>query len=390
MNILTELLPGARQLRAPLAIGYLWLFAVWINDSRLPHNIRHSDLVVRAVADAYVMTPLLLIVITSFVAYVVGLLMQIFDDFIVKVMAIVTPIAFLLACMALVVFLWPVSVPTAAIIIGLSLWWRRRAKELVIPEIKQRLISITLPVAEVVYTLLETTQRIWFPARLVKNKLVSEKLAELLDRNPDARQQFCDTLTLVRLRIACHVAGLSAGSVSLTTSEGDVVNVSKAAARVTIDRENEHILRQYLLERLEESHETSAEVAFRVMHKADVRGLIDRALENTESWLRAEKPNVFEACDRLRAEAEFRCGLAVPLAAVFCSICALFTANIYYALAPVLLVIPIYFSGLKKNEDAIGIVVGCVSAGITSVKLDLTDPRLLRWANPENAMKKDP
>src|SRR6516162_6455923 len=57
MNLLTELLPGARQLRAPMAVGYLWLLVAWINIPRLPSGFDRSSLVHRAASDLHHMSP---------------------------------------------------------------------------------------------------------------------------------------------------------------------------------------------------------------------------------------------------------------------------------------------------------------------------------------------
>jgi len=223
-----------------------------------------------------------------------------------------------------------------------------------------------------------------------KDKLVSEKMAELIGSNRDLRAEFCNTLSLTRLRIACYVAGLHAGKVYMTNSDGQKISVSRAAAHSFVDRDSEEILRRYLLERLETSHELSAQVALRVMYTEDVRNLVNRALENTETWLRSEKPNLFENCDRLKSEGEFRRGVSVPLALALCSICSLYTSDMITIWLPALPVFFLYLSGLRKIAEANAIVVGCVGVGIAPIKLDISDTKLLRWPTTQNSTADSP
>ena len=51
MNILSSLLPGARQIRTPLVVGYLWFLVAWINVTRVPVRFRHGLLIARASHD---------------------------------------------------------------------------------------------------------------------------------------------------------------------------------------------------------------------------------------------------------------------------------------------------------------------------------------------------
>src|SRR5690349_18751721 len=94
MNLLSELVPGARQLRTPLAVGFLWLLVAWINAPRLPAHIRRSFLVSRAIKDAGHLPRVLLVFAISFAAYLLGLVFEIIGEAAVKTLAFAVPVDF--------------------------------------------------------------------------------------------------------------------------------------------------------------------------------------------------------------------------------------------------------------------------------------------------------
>jgi hypothetical protein len=390
VNLLSELLPGARQLRAPLATGFLWLLVAWINAPSLPAHIRHSLLVDRVVKDASELTPVLLVLAISFAAYLLGLLFEPIDEAVVKIVALIIPVAFIMVLAFIVVGLWPITLPVAIVITIFSIWRRRHQKNLIGPELMQPLISVSIYLLEYLNALWRSTLRVWSSAKLERDKLASEKVAELLDRNPDIRTRFCDTLSFYSLRIACEVAGLHSGNGYVTTQDGRHVNVQSAAARSLVDKGNQEILRIYLRERLQTSQEITREVALRVMHINDVRSLVDRALEATETWLRSEKSDLFDNCDRLRSEGNFLRAVTVPLALALCSIWSNYITDLAYVWLPAIPASLLYFSGLKKIEEAKAIVVGCVRIGIAPITLDISDTRLLSWPAPQQAINPTP
>jgi hypothetical protein len=382
MNLLTELLPGARQLRAPLAVGYLWLLVAWINIPRLPSGFNGSPLVHRAASDLHHMSPVLIVVGISFFAYLVGLFFEVFDEAMVKIAATVV-VAFLalasvLVIPAFLVMLWPIALPVILILAALSWWRMKKEKTGVIAEVAQRLVNLFLNFIDYYYLAKDSLLRVWSSANPVRQELISERIFELLYRNPDVMKRFCDTLTPMALRIACHNAGISSGGQTMVAPSGQVLDMPKVAARLFLDKESERLLRLYLRDRLE-SPEICKTVAARTMDTADVRRLVDRALANADTWVRAERPNVFEACDRLRAEGEFRRGIAVPLAVALASACSLYTSSIWAIIAVTAPTLLVHFSGLKKQENAASIVVDCVNAGVADLNLNVEDVRLLHW-----------
>lgn len=242
-------------------------------------------------------------------------------------------------------------------------------------------MNISLPIRSFTYSASNVALKAWSAANPVKRDLIADKSVQLLDDHPDLAKRFCDTLSVSALRAACMEAGLGKGRVKalLGSPDAQLTNVSKAAARSSIDSGSEKILREYLYNRLDASREVRRAVTLRVMNTSDVRHLVNRALDDVTARIQANKPPVFETYDRIKSEGEFRRGVAVPLGVALCSACSIYTANpwiIAAAGAPLLFV---YFSGMRKQEEAAKIVVSWINAGIAEINLDIKDPRLLRW-----------
>lgn len=68
-----NLLPGLRDLRTPLAVGYLWLAVLWlVFESSLPHADEATGLIASVYRIGNLLGPAPSLAIVSFVAYVIG------------------------------------------------------------------------------------------------------------------------------------------------------------------------------------------------------------------------------------------------------------------------------------------------------------------------------
>jgi hypothetical protein len=76
VTLLGSLLPGLRELRAPLAAGYLWVFLCWLLFAdRLPDDAASASSPLREVYELAALTgPVGLAVAASFAAYLIGIL----------------------------------------------------------------------------------------------------------------------------------------------------------------------------------------------------------------------------------------------------------------------------------------------------------------------------
>lgn len=101
-----------------MTVGFLWLLVAWINEPRFPANLRHSLLVSRVIKDASGLTPVLLIFVISSAAYLLGLIFEIIDEAIVKILVVALPVGFVMSIGLLLGVLWPITLPMAAILAG--------------------------------------------------------------------------------------------------------------------------------------------------------------------------------------------------------------------------------------------------------------------------------
>lgn len=83
--MLASLLPGLRELRAPLAAGYVWLLALWLSFSALPVQADYSSAIYRPVIDLanWAGKPAIFAA-SAFTAYLVGVISNSIIDFLRK------------------------------------------------------------------------------------------------------------------------------------------------------------------------------------------------------------------------------------------------------------------------------------------------------------------
>jgi hypothetical protein len=84
--VLASLLPGVRELRAPLAAGYLWLLAAWLLFyDNVPSKEEASGAVDALCGLNDAATAIGLAIALSFLAYIIGSLSQALTDSLVRV-----------------------------------------------------------------------------------------------------------------------------------------------------------------------------------------------------------------------------------------------------------------------------------------------------------------
>jgi hypothetical protein len=385
MNILSDLLAGARQVRTPLAVGYVWLLAAWVNATRAPASIRHAALITRATQDLKELSPVAVIVIISCLAYLLGLFFELFDDFVVKLgVTIAAGLMFfglvILAFVSAVVF-WPFTLVLISVaFIGFILSVRGKTDKIEAGA-RRFAFNLLLFLSSYAYRLRGVVSRMWSSVSPVRNDLVAGSVIKLLDEHPEEFHRFFETLSTYGLRVACYylVRGVNKSSPEIRGANGEVTNISKLAAQTPMDSASEQLMREYLTQRCETSPEIQKTIVIRVMNVSDVRDLVNRAIDNAVAHIQAESPGVFDSYDRLRSESELRCGVSVPLGVALFSAASLLSphpALMLLAAAPAIFV---YFSGMKKQEEATGIIVRSIAAQVTPVNLNVTDVRLLSW-----------
>ncbi|WP_157544977.1 hypothetical protein [Microtetraspora fusca] len=79
--MLNELLPGVREVRTPLATGYIWIFFIWLIWGRsLPDAVTATGLLKDLYGAVHALNPVAIGIAASFMAYLVGCLSTTLSD----------------------------------------------------------------------------------------------------------------------------------------------------------------------------------------------------------------------------------------------------------------------------------------------------------------------
>lgn len=395
VNVLAELIPGARQLRTPLAIGYLWLTVAWINAWWFEKHTQKNTLLSRAMLDFgfHRLSPTLVVIILSFVAYLIGIFFQIIDNIIVTLLIFVTslfvPFIILLIFSLAQPYLLLSLLVFVLLLVGFALHKGHRYHTDAGNEITQWLMNALVLLGQSSFVAKRIVFRVWSPASAVREGLAIASIGKILDGNPEVAYRFSRTLDSMLLRFACNEVGLRSDGEKIYGVDGRTIELSKAASRSWVNSDCERILRHYLLSRMLADRSAAMSAIFRVMKKPRIHGLVKGAVNVAQTRIRADERVIFEDSDRLRTEGEFRRGVAVPMAAILASIGVYYTARPILIAAAALPTVLVYISGISKEEQAAAMIIDCITAGLVEPDLsELEDVRLLRWRIQDIANEK--
>jgi hypothetical protein len=391
MNIFTELLPGARQLRTPLAIGCLWILAGWINAEVVSEDIQRNLLLRRAETGLEHLPLSLNLVLFSFAAYILGLCFEAIDEFIINAAVSIAFTGLVIAggYAIIAVLVRGYALALLLLIAGvLVVYFRsRRNASNIWDEADQVIMNLLVPIRGFFYDYKDNLVNLWSITQLVRNELIAKKIDDILLSHPQVLVEFCETVSIGALRVASAKAGLGQNRVTsrFVEDNGRTTDMSEVAKRSLADSGSEQLLRSYLRQRMLSSSEVRKAVTLRVMDTTDIRKLVSQAVSDGIALIRAGKPKVFEQYDRSKSEGKFRCGISAPLAVVLWSVCAAFTHRTVLCLAATVPVLFLYYSGMKKQQEAERIVVSSIEAKVIKVQLDASDVKLLRWPTSSDA-----
>ncbi|HTS97027.1 MAG TPA: hypothetical protein VMI33_10435 [Streptosporangiaceae bacterium] len=393
MNVLSDLIPGARQLRAPLAIGFLWLAVAWVNEPRFDRYAKKSQLISRLTKDFSIshITVTLVVLAVSFAAYLIGIFFQILDDFVVRIVSVLVLALSIPAVIFLIIIMvfsrhWWIFPPVPVVILSVAFLYARRNHTDVGNALAQWFVNIMSLTITSGNTALRLITNIWSPATAVRDSLVSASVSKIIESHPEVVYRFCRTLRPVSLKVAYDEAKLSSDSEESYEIGGRTITLSKAASRNWIDPEGDKILRDYLLSRLLADPSIAAETITLITQPSRIRHLVATTVSKAETRIRVEHRPVFEDSDRLSSEGEFRRGVAVPMGVILSSIVAYYTARPVFIVAAALPMVLVYASGLTKDQHAAAVIVDCIAAGIVEPDLDESgDLRDLQWSMRSSA-----
>jgi hypothetical protein len=331
-------------------------------------------------------SPTVALLMLSFGAYLIGMFFEAFDDLMIKLSIIAFAISalFIFPLLALIaVVMFPYIVAAPFLIVASICGVRARKYHTRIGDELAQWSQNAFVLARQYYNLCRNLLlRAWSPSKSVKDYLVASQIAKLLDAHPELDEKFCQTLGIQALRAACVAAGLESKRSPryISDSEGKVIDVAHAASRSLIDSESENVVRRYLRDRMATSPELRRAIISSVLDSADIRTTVDSALSAAVTHIQADRPSVFGSYDRLQTESEFRRGIALPIGIVLVSVFDYYPHHLILVTAVAAIpAILIYFSGMRKQEEATKVVVDSIGAQITPIRIEVSDSMVLRW-----------
>jgi hypothetical protein len=332
--MLASLLPGLRDLRAPLAAGYLWLAAGWLYFApQLPASVNDANGVLKdiyRVADAS--NPVAIAAGLTFIAYLLGILST----------GLLTPVVSIIWTLLIL----PIVLPAIAVDrIG------RRIKK------PQQDIHLTNFADDDMWESL-TRRRRWTTRQDRKFDLLADRASTAILTDPNHRNTFMEKLedrSIRRLIRRMYGFGIWRYQILMENALGD-----EEAKLVK--------LRKMLAEDLQDGSKAAALALF--ASEVDVYQHlreIDDELKLVPERIVGDKPATYERWDRLMAEAEFRLAIAVPLFAIVAALMARRVLGWPFWLLATIIPLVIYYQGVLKENAAEAQLIQTVEANIVQL-----------------------
>jgi uncharacterized membrane protein YvlD (DUF360 family) len=352
----TSLLPGLRELRAPLAAGYLWLAAGWLYFApQLPASVEDAQGVLR---DVYRVVaagdPVAVVAGLTFIAYLLGMLST---DLLIR------PVRFIVK-LPLYILLLPFAIP---LIVSVML-----STESPIMESKLNNLFAAIRAVRLRYQVTRATSPL-----IRAEQLVLRRLANKILTDEDYRAIFLGRLG-ERLEWILSRGSMTPGSEGLRRLQfvRDLISDSSVEdeekAKEIVERLSKYVDEGYL-----EAAEALADSVVSIdRHAHDILGELFLVPER----LVGDRPATYERWDRLRAESEFRQAVVPPVIAIIGVLVV--EGVLSWPLVLLLLVPPITIlvQGMRKEKEADGQLIQALEADVISIAaIDRLGTRDLYW-----------
>jgi hypothetical protein len=331
--MLASLLPGLRDLRAPLAAGYLWLAAGWLYFApQLPASVNDADGVLKdiyRVADAS--NPVAIAAGLTFIAYLLGILST----------GLLTPV-----------------VPVIWTLLILPIVLSGIAVDRIERRIKKRRQGIHLTEFADDDLWASLTRRRWTTRADRKIDLLAERASTAILIDPNHRNTFLEKLEERSIRrLIRRMDGFG------------IYSYQNLMENASEDEEGKLVkLRKMLAEDLQEGSKAAAVALF--ASEVDVYEHlreIDEELELVPERIVGDKPATYERWDRLMAEAEFRQAIVPPLFAIVAALMARGVLGWPLWLLAAIIPFVIYYQGVRKENAAEAQLIQTVEANVVQL-----------------------
>ncbi|MCN0154589.1 hypothetical protein [Salinispora arenicola] len=326
MGILSQIIPGLRDARTPLAIGALWAIIGWLACSFAPAEVWKKDFFATAASQLDKLPVEVLITAMAFIVYLVGVVMQSIGAAITRfalptffaicgLLVLSTLVAVLAEAIAMVAAI------TAATLIAASLLRRRRLKS---GSFWSVLEDTALESVRRIYIYSERAWRGYRTSReshqAAFDEMTLESLEAYYNANPTFLEEKVEELTHSSLQHAALSVDLTLEEVYAETPQEEPLPPglkSLADLRLHLADPEKHDsgIRRALRKKLHRERDARTALT-QVLELSGYRDWLRRRLEQADHELRSAKPELYLDYGRMRAEGEFRSGISFPLAAL--------------------------------------------------------------------------
>ncbi|MEV4139371.1 hypothetical protein AB0J72_45325 [Dactylosporangium sp. NPDC049742] len=324
MNLLGQFLPGVREVRTPLVVGVLWSLAAWVASALLPEKVWQREAIQTAGRQIGKLPVELVISIIILLIYLLGVLLQSIGAAVRTVLSFVATLGiplFVVFVVAQFAFKFLIACILFLVILCLAQAWLRYRR--VRPESYQVALEDTVTAGllyahSVVLQLIHAVRFATESDRQLFDELVDSEFESYFGENSDFLSRTVNEIEQGLLYQGAISVGLTleeVHAVSNAEDRGDF-RVKSLADLWMLRRRRENSdsdVRRALLRKLETSQVARAAFVRSVLEFDELRVRLRRRLNRAERRLRENQPEQYLEYDRLKAEGEFRSGVAVPL-----------------------------------------------------------------------------
>jgi len=346
MGLLTQLLPGLRDLRTPAAAGVLWVLAAVLASRLLPAELlTELEELVRAVQEAFAPLPAVVVgPLAGLGVYLLGVVMTLIGSAIIRLLnAAFTPEVYAaLFFVAFVRFAW--QIPAFILVVSVVflafsafLIWRHEGKRQsyldVLDALWRELVVERAPgLALRAWTALIASLR---PDREQIAYFVEQDAQRQIDASPKLLESLIERLPARQLPRALRTVDVSFQDVKAEHPEATegISNWDELTDHLTQQRYGREQsiagdLRNMLLAATLDDERRRQRFVRRFTYPSALHEETIGRLEQTDIRLKVEQPALYDQYDRLRAEGEFREGVALPVTAVILAFVVLVSREI--------------------------------------------------------------
>lgn len=387
MNILANLIPGAREIRTPLLIGYLWIAVAWINYPRLPQNVRTNEMIARAHDGVTHLNLATILVVLSIGAFFIGLILELAGKFAraACVGALMVAVIFkMFFVVAGIILTRPQVTLPAMTAISLVLFYINRRHKKLARFLGQQGLNIALSAPELAVMFEVMILPVIMPARQKEREFIAMRI----DRSADTEflDNFCRKLDRHSLRWA--LIGMPSPPKLHTETPMDVKTIGKARRAYWRDESSAETLRSYLRECMKVSTKIRAHVYLRAMEISDIKERARKAFTTCIMLIRKDNPETYAHYERLQSEADLRTETAIPIGALVASVIYALALKEYFLYIALACTIALLFAGARKREEAAELIYTCIEndRNLAGVHADVMDEGLaITWRHANDA-----